>query len=168
MNKMRANRSTTILPADKAKGDAAELTFRRWLDADVLPHLYIDQTPMSVPAPMRGEIKRPDYLVGVPGVGTVAFDVKAKTIYQDGLIFDLDEVRKLRTFARFFHLTVYFACLDPTGGPQSYWVRLDQLDFIKPVERNGCRSLALPLSRAQPVSLDRSFHAAFVDAVALA
>lgn len=155
------------MPADKAKGDAAELAFRRWLDADVLPHLYIDQTPMSVPVPMRGAIKRPDYLVGVPGVGTVAFDVKAKTIFDGKLIFDLEEVRRLRAFARFFHLTVYFACLDAAGGPQSYWVRLDQLDFIRPIDRRGVPTLAISLKRALSVSLERSFHAAFVEAVAL-
>ncbi|GJD82679.1 hypothetical protein HPGCJGGD_0538 [Methylobacterium haplocladii] len=85
---------------------------------------------MSVPAPMRGMLKRPDYLAGVPGVGMVAFDVKAKSVYDDAIIFDLDEVRKLRTFARLFHLTVYFACLDPAGGSASYWVRLDQLDGL--------------------------------------
>jgi hypothetical protein len=35
-----------------------------------------------VPAPLRGQIKRLDYLVGIPGVGLVAFGEKAKTIYQ--------------------------------------------------------------------------------------
>lgn len=36
----------------------------------------------------------------------------------------------MRTFARLFHLTVYFAYLDPAGGAQAYWVRLDQLDNV--------------------------------------
>lgn len=165
MNNKKPHR---IDPADKAKGDRAELRFRQWLDADVLPHLYIDQTPMSVPAPMRGQIKRPDYIVGVPGVGAVAFDVKAKGIFNGHLVFDLEEVRRLRLFARVFHMTVYFACLDPDGGHLSYWVRLDQLDFIRPVELNGYPALPMSLDRALPVSLDRSFHEAFVDAVALA
>lgn len=157
-----------IHPADQAKGAAAEIRFRTWLDTDVLPHLYIDQTPMSVPAPMRGQIKRPDYIVGVPGVGSVAFDVKAKTIYSDTLIFDLDEVRRLRTFARLFHLTVYFACLDPAGGSDSYWVRLDQLDFLPAERRGDVLTIAMPLREALPVSMRQSFHSAFVDAVALA
>ena len=46
----------------------------------------------------------------------VAFDVKAKTIYPEGLIFDLDEVRKLRNFARLFDCTVYFACPIPRAA----------------------------------------------------
>ncbi len=73
---------------------------------------------MTVPAPLHGEIKRFDHLVGIPVIGLVAFDVKAKTVCPEGLIFDVDEVRKLLAFARLFHLTVYFASLDSEGGPQ--------------------------------------------------
>lgn len=154
--------------ADRAKGAAAEQAFAAWLDASVLPHLYVEQSPLTVPAPLRGAIKRPDYLVGIPGVGLVAFDVKAKTIYErDGLIFDVAEVQKLRAFARLFHLTVYFACLDPEGGPAGYWVRLDQLDEVPAVRRNGVLTLALPCPRALPVSLDEGFYDAFVRAVTI-
>jgi hypothetical protein len=168
-NKSRRRPHPGPTPADRAKGEAAERAFADWLDASVLPHLYVEQSPLTVPAPLRGEIKRPDYLVGIPGVGLVAFDVKAKTIYgREGLIFDLDEVRKLRAFARLFHLTVYFACLDPDGGPDGYWVRLDQLDAVPAVTRNGKLTLALPCGRALPVSLAEPFYAAFVAAVALA
>jgi hypothetical protein len=155
-------------PADRAKGEAAEHAFAHWLDASVLPHLYVEQSPLTVPAPLRGQIKRPDYLVGIPGVGLVAFDVKAKTVYErEGLIFDLDEVRKLRAFARLFHLTVYFACLDPQGGPDGFWVRLDQLDAIPAVRRAGKLTLALPCDRAMPFALDEDFYSVFVRAVAL-
>lgn len=155
-------------PADRAKGAAAERAFAAWLDDSVLPHLYVEQSPLTMPAPLRGAIKRPDYLVGIPGVGLVAFDVKAKTIYdREGLIFDVAEVQKLRNFARSFHLTLYFACLDPSGGPQGYWVRLDQLDSVPAVRRNGVLTLALPCDQAQAVSLDEPFYSAFVRAVAL-
>lgn len=138
---MNDKKPPVIRPANAAKGAAAELMFRHWLDDSVLPHLYVEQSPLTVPTPLRGEIKRPDYLVGIPGVGLIAFDEKAKTIFAGSLIFDLDEVRKLRTFARLFHLTVYFACLDPAGGVAGYWVRLDQLDFLPVVTRNGKRTV---------------------------
>lgn len=132
----------------------------------MLPHLYVEQSPLTTPAPLRGKIKRPDYLVGIPGVGLVAFDVKAKTLYpRAGLIFDVAEVQRMRAFARLFHLTTYFACLDPEGGPQGYWVRLDQLDETPAVRRNGRLTLALPCARAMPVSLDEPFYDAFVRAV---
>lgn len=156
-----------IDPADAAKGAAAERAFAAWLDGSVLPHLYVEQSPLTVPAPLRGQIKRPDYLVGIPFVGLVAFDVKAKTIYAGELIFDVGEVQKLRNFARLFHLTVYFACLDPEGGQDGYWVRLDQLNEVPAIRRNGKLTLALPVDLAQPVSLEEPFYTAFVRAVAL-
>jgi Holliday junction resolvase len=59
-----------------------------------------------VPEPLRGRIKGPDLLVGIPGAGLVAFDVKSKTICPEGIIFDRAEIQKLRDFARPFHLTV--------------------------------------------------------------
>ena len=171
MQKSRYNPPTikphTIHPADKAKGDAGERRFAAWLDASVLPHVYLDQTPMSVPAPMRGQIKRPDYVVGVPGVGAVAFDVKVKTLYNGHFIFEMDEIRRMRTFARFFHMTVYFACLDPAGSPESYWLRLDQFENLVPVRREGSLTVAIAAEVALPVSMRKSFHTAFLDAVAL-
>jgi len=54
-----------------------------------------------VPVPLRGRIKGPDLLVGIPGAGLVAFDVKSKTICPDRA-----EIQKLRDFAGLFHLTV--------------------------------------------------------------
>lgn len=156
-----------IAPADAAKGAKAETDFRAWLDASTLPHLYVEQSPVTVPEPLRGKIKRPDYLVGIPGVGLVAFDVKAKTVYDGCLIFDLDEIRKLRTFARLFHLTVYFACLN-TEGAGGFWVRLDQLDDVPAIMRAGCYTLSIPTGRTLPVSPSEPFYGVFVRAVALA
>lgn len=167
MNPKR-HRPPAIRPADAAKGAKAEHAFRVWLDASVLPHLYVEQSRFTVPAPLRGKIKRPDYLVGIPGIGAVAFDVKAKTTYPEGLLFDLAEVQKFRAFARLFHLTVYFACLDPEGGPFAYWVRLDQLDGVAARRLARKLVLALPLDQAHPVDMRADFYSAFVAAVTLA
>lgn len=53
-------------------------------------------------------------------------------------MFDLGEVRKLRNFARMFHCTVYFACLNPEGGERSgYWVHLDQLGEVPAKKRQA-------------------------------
>lgn len=159
-------RRHTINPADAARGQAAENLFRAWLDASQAAHVYLDQTPITVPEPLRGRIKRPDYLVGIPGVGLVAFDVKSKTIYPEGIIFDLDEIQKLRTFARLFHLTVYFACI-AGDGLHAYWVRLDQLDDVPAQRRGTSLILCIPLEQAMLVSLEHSFYGAFVSAIAL-
>ena len=59
---------TRITPADAARGAAAEDVFRDWLDASQVAHVYLDQTPITVPEALRGRIKRPDYLVGIPAL----------------------------------------------------------------------------------------------------
>ena len=56
----------------QAQGQAAEDRFRTWLDRCHLPHIYVDQAPMTIPQHLRGEIKRPDFLVGIPTIGTLA------------------------------------------------------------------------------------------------
>ena len=45
---------------------------------------------------MQSEIKRPDFLVGIPPI--VAVDVKAKRVYRDSLIIDAYEHRTLSNF----------------------------------------------------------------------
>ena len=30
------------------------------------PSIYVEQSPLTVPVPLRGQIKRPDYIVGIP------------------------------------------------------------------------------------------------------
>ena len=64
----------------RAQGQAAEDRFRAWLDRCRLAHLYIDQSPFTF-LDLHGKIKRPDFLVGIPTIGTIAVDVKAKRIY---------------------------------------------------------------------------------------
>jgi len=61
---------------------------------------------------LRGEIKRPDFLVGNPSIGTIAVDVKAKRVYRDALIIDAYEHRTL------LNLTVCSWCCEacPRAG----------------------------------------------------
>ena len=65
------------------------------------------------PQPLRGEIKRPDFLVGVPTIGTTAVDVKAKRVYADAIIIDAYEHHALLNFETFFNISVWFACFPP-------------------------------------------------------
>ena len=171
MKKNRVNAPSynprTIHPADKAKGDRAEFRFQDWLDASRVPHIYLDQTPLSVPEHLRGQLKRPDYVVGVPGIGGLAFDVKAKPLYNGHFIFELSEIVRMRNFARLFHYTVYFACLDPEGSAESYWIRLDQFDNLMPVRRGSSLTLSIPAGAVQLVSLCQPFQDALAAATRL-
>src|SRR5271165_1605606 len=92
----------------EAQGKAAEDRFRAWLDRCTLPHIYVEQSPLTIPQSLRGEIKPPDFLVGIPSIGTIAVDVKAKRVYTDTLIIDAYEHRTLLNFETFFTMSVWF------------------------------------------------------------
>ena len=58
-----------------------------------LPFIYVTRDLQSVPRLFRGSLKRPDYLVALPFVGTMAFDVKAKNLYEGCFVFDVAEIK---------------------------------------------------------------------------
>jgi hypothetical protein len=90
---------TALTPQQRrAQGQAAEVQFRAWLDRCTLPHIFVEQSPLTLPASLKGEIKRPDFLVGIPTIGTIAVDVKAKSVYDDAIIIDTYEHRTLSNF----------------------------------------------------------------------
>ena len=68
-----------LIPLDRiARGEVGERAFQDWLDRSHCAYLYLDQTPLTIPLALRSEMKRPDFLVAVDGLGPVAVDVKAK------------------------------------------------------------------------------------------
>lgn len=146
-----------LSPDLKAKGERAEAAFRSWLNESGVAFLYIEQSPLNVPDALRGRLKRPDYLVGVPFTGMMAFDVKAKTAYDGKLLFEVGEVDKLARFADFFHLTVHFACLDLDQPDRLYWVPLRGLIGRTPERRGRARVLTYSLDEAFTVGLDEPF-----------
>ena len=83
----------------RAQGQAAEDRFGAWLDRCRLPHVYVEQVPFTFPD-LHGTIKRPDFLVGIPTIGTIAVDEKAKRVYADTIIIDADEHRTLANLSR--------------------------------------------------------------------
>lgn len=109
------------------RGRETEIAFRDWLDRSALAYLAADQTPITVPRALQGNIKRPDFLVGLPTIGTLAFEVKSKTLYGDCLVFDTEERRRLLNFQRFFNMTVWFAAFDPE---QPHVCRLFLNDYL--------------------------------------
>ena len=68
---------------------------------------------MTIPQHLRGEIKHPDFLVGVSAIGTLAVDVKVKRIYRDAILIDGYEHPTLMAFETFFNVPVWVACFPP-------------------------------------------------------
>jgi hypothetical protein len=149
------------------QGATAEARFRAWLDASRLPHIYTDQSRESVPAHFRSTMKRPDYLVALPYVGTVAFDVKAKTAYgpQTTFVFDVSEVRRLAAFDRLFRITTFFACLALDGSDASVWFPVEDLMYLVGRRRTG--AVRVPARDGLAVDMARPFQEALRDTISL-
>lgn len=154
-------------PQRQALGQAAEDRFRTWLDRCHLPHIYVEQSPITIPQHLRGEIKRPDFLVGVPTIGTLAVDVKAKHIYQDTILIDVYEHRTLMAFETFFNISVWFACF-PLGPAHSCHLFLNRnLSGLEVSTIKGKSVVAVPLRLTKPADERRDFMAAVLAAIRL-
>jgi len=149
------------------RGAQAEADFQGWLDASRLPYVYATQDRESVPAHFRLVLKRPDYLVALPYVGTIAFDVKSKTTYEDGFLFDVAEVRRLAHFDDLFRVSTFFACLDPAGSPQSVWFRVVELMQCPVRKMKGKPAHAVPFTAGVRVDMGRAFQDALRDIISM-
>jgi hypothetical protein len=151
----------------KQKGQAAEDRFRAWLDRCCLPHIYVEQSPMTIAQPLRGEIKRPDFLVGVPTIGTTAVDVKAKRVYADTLLIDTYEHRTLMNFETFFNISVWFACFPPDEPHTCHLFLNRSLAGLAPKTIKGEQVIPVPLRLTKPADERRDFMAALLGAISL-
>jgi hypothetical protein len=141
-----------IKPADRARGQRIETLFKFWLDRDGLPYVYVDQSMFTVPANMRGLIKRPDFAVGIPNIGLIAFDVKAKALHKGQVLIDLDEHRKLLVFETCFHMVVWYAVFPPRHAPYAYLFRNRDLAGREPISLKGKPCLRFAVDDAVAVN----------------
>jgi len=148
----------------QAQGDAAEALFRAWLERCHLPHIYVEQSPFTFPSHLKGEIKRPDFLVGIPAIGSIAVDVKAKRIYDNCLLIDAEEHRTLATFETCFSTAVWFACFPPEEAHSCYLMLNREIADLAPIRARGKAVLAVPLRRSLRCDHRRDFMAALVQA----
>lgn len=149
------------------QGQAAEDRFRAWLDRCHLPHIFVEQSPMTIPQHLRGEIKRPDFLVGIPTIGTLAVDVKAKRIYRDAILIDAYEHRTLLAFETFFNISVWFACFPPDEPHTCHLFLNRTLAAIPMTTVKGEPVIAVPLRTTKSVDERRDFMAAVLGAISL-
>lgn len=150
----------------RAQGAAAEDRLRMWLDRCHLPHIYIDQSPFTFPD-MRGTIKRPGFLVGIPTIGTIAVDVKAKRVYADSIIIDADERRTLANFETYFNISVWFACFPPDEPHVCHLILNQNLAALPVTGLKGKPTIAVPLKMARLTDERRDFMAAVLGAISL-
>ncbi len=84
----------------------------------------------------------------MPFVGTFCFDVKAKTRYSTGNMFDRSELEKLARFGEIFAVSVFLACLEDER--QAWWLRVADLAALPP---NHKGIITVPLDYALAVDM---------------
>lgn len=151
----------------RQQGDAAEQKFMGWLDRCVLPYMYVEQSPLTVPKGLKGEIKRPDFLVGVPTIGTIAIDVKAKRIYDNAIIIDDYEHRTFMNFETFFNMSVWYVCFPPDEPGTCHLFLNRDLAGLKASPCGGAPSIAVPLAQTVTADPRRDFMAVLLSAISL-
>lgn len=124
----RHGRPQILSPAQRIeRGEGGERELQDWLDRSHLAYLYLDQTPLTMPATHRADIKRPDFLVAIEGLGTVAVDAKAKAFIDGCLVLAASERRRLDGFETVFGIPVWYACFPPDEPRLAYLFRNRQL-----------------------------------------
>jgi hypothetical protein len=129
--------------------------------------MYVEQSPLTVPKGLRGEIKRPDFLVGVPTIGTLAFDVKAKSVYDDRIFIDADEQRTFQNFETFFNMTVWYACFPPDEPTTCHLFLNRELARHSIEVRRGQSAIAMPLKDTVTADPRREFMGVLLSAISL-
>jgi hypothetical protein len=127
-----------------AQGEGGERALQDWLDRSRLAYLYLDQTPLTIPAAHRADIKRPDFLVAVEGVGTIAVDAKAKSFIDGCFVLDASERRRLDGFESIFGIPVWYACFPPEEEGRCYLFRNRDLNGTAVISNLAKRIICAP------------------------
>ena len=125
----------------------------------------MEQSPFTFPETLHGKIKRPDFLVGIPTIGTIVVDVKAKRVYADTIIIDADEHCTLANFETFFNISVWFACFPPEELHVCHLILNRNLTALPVTGCKGKPSIAVPLRLARLADERRDFMAAVMSGI---
>lgn len=136
----------------KEIGRIAEQKFQQWLIHKGLLFAYFDQTPATFAPPFKEiSVKRPDYLICMKDLGTIAVDVKSRRFYKDFENFTLDEeeIQKLSAFQRISRIPVWFAISHREIGYNTwYWISLNAIK-----EKSARKVSSLSRKPFRPISI---------------
>ena len=137
----------------RVQSQAAEDRFRAWLDRCRLADIYVDQAPATFPDALHGKIKRPDFLVGFPTVGTVAVEA--------------DEYHMLANFEAYFSISMWFACFPPDELHVCHLILNRNLAALPVSGRRGKPQIAELLKIARLARERRDFMAPLLGAISV-
>jgi len=111
----------------KAEGTYGEGLFRQWLEESEVPFTYFEQSKSYFPRRLKDKIKRPDFLIGIIGIGSLAIDVKHLAYFRKEDCYEIkdDEVIRLANYQRYFNITVMYAIIPKENHEQCYLIAND-------------------------------------------
>ncbi len=113
----------------------AEENCVKWFDHKQVKYIYLDQSWETQSPLFKDKLRRPDFLVTIPGIGSIFVDVKERE-YQtkySSVILDEADVPLYIQLQKDFKLPVWFAfTLKGSGFASWHWISLD--DVLEKVE----------------------------------
>ena len=152
------------------QGLDGERTLNVWLQQQRLPYASICQNPETFSTLFPENVKRPDFLLLIPALGTIAIDAKNYSL--SGGVFTLEyeaELRRSVTFERLFRIPVWYAYMDHnTDGQCWHWIsalRAVEVGEIRTNTARGVQFLAIPIGEFANISnasdLSQLYHQNF-------
>lgn len=124
-------------------GQNGEVLFRDWLIKWGMPFLYIDNGIESYAPLFKNNIKRPDFMLLVDGMGLMAVDVKnySRSKRSGGFFLNFEgELNHSMQFEQSFKLFLWYAIRDNSSDDLDRWYFIsayDALDKGVPYDKKG-------------------------------
>ncbi len=121
-----------------------------------LSGIYFDQSLETHSPLFRDRSKRPDFLVPIPGIGSILVDVKERGLQEPWgtVIMHEPETQKYIQLQKDFKLSVWFAfTLKGSGFASWHWISLDEI--LEQVEPKDSSKSGQPF-RGIPMTLCRT------------
>lgn len=137
-------------PSIAEKGLAGENALNHWLQQQGLPYVSICQNPENFSTLFPENVKRPDFLLLIPALGTIAIDAKNYTLSRGFFTLEYQaELLRSVAFERLFRIPVWYAYMDDSNGGQCwYWIsalRAVEVGDVRFNSNRGVQFLAIPV-----------------------
>ena len=137
-------------PSIAERGLAGENALNLWFQQQGLPYVSICQNPATFSTLFPENVKRPDFLLLIPALGTIAIDAKNYTLSRGVFTLEYEaELRRSVAFERLFRIPVWYAYMDHSNGGQCwYWIsalRAVEVGEVRFNSARGVQFLAIPV-----------------------
>lgn len=114
------------------KGRKAEKYFKKWLNKNKIPYLYINQGFDDFSESFKNHFsgKRPDFMVLIPNFGFIFVDVKYRKLNLNHRSYpiDCDETKKYSSFQRKFNMHIWYAISNEELNYQTWlWIPISRV-----------------------------------------